>query len=66
MGEGQKAIQVDSTPELAGLLLSGRVDRLCLLSHPNRWAGSRPEWLVEGTKDAAVNVVKRGLALIAS
>jgi hypothetical protein len=66
MGEGEKAIQVDTTPELAGLLLSGRVDRVCLLSHPNRWAGSRPERIVEGAKDAAVNAVKRGLALVSS
>jgi hypothetical protein len=66
MGEGEKRVQVDSTPELAGLLLSGRIDRACLLSHPNRWAGSRPEWLVEGAKDTAVNVVKRGLALVSS
>jgi hypothetical protein len=66
MGEGEKRVQVDSTPELAGLLLSGRIYRACLLSHPNRWAGSRPEWLVEGAKDTAVNVVKRGLALVSS
>ncbi|SEO78625.1 hypothetical protein SAMN05216388_101954 [Halorientalis persicus] len=66
MGEGDKRVQVDTTPELAGLLLSGGVDRVCLLSHPNRWAGSRPEWLVEGAKDAAINAVKRGLTLVSS
>ena len=66
MGEGEKSVQVDTTRELAGVLLSGRLDRVCLLSHPNRWAGSRPEWLTEYAKDAAVNVVKRGLSLVSS
>jgi hypothetical protein len=61
MGEGEKSRQVESTWELVELLREGSVDRFCLLSHPNRWAGSVAELLSERAKDGAVNVVKYGM-----
>ncbi|SNZ16963.1 hypothetical protein SAMN06269185_2830 [Natronoarchaeum philippinense] len=61
MGQGEKHVQVDTTEELAALLRSGEIDRLCVLSHPNRWARTTTEFAVEWTKDYAVNVAKRGL-----
>lgn len=64
MGEGEKDVQVETTLELVGLLLTQDVDRACILVHPNRWAGSYPELVSERAKDTAVNVVKRGLNLL--
>ena len=61
MGEGEKALQVDSTWELVELLREGRLERVCLLAHPNRWAGSVAELLSERAKDGAVNAVKYGM-----
>ncbi len=64
MGEGEKDVQVDTTFELIGLLLTEEVDHPYVLVHPNRWAGSYPEFVSEHAKDTAVNVVKRGLNLL--
>ena len=64
MGEGEKDVQVDTTFELIGLLLREEVDHAYVLVHPNRWAGSYPEFVSEHAKDTAVNVVKRGLNLL--
>lgn len=64
MGEGEKHVQVDTTFELIGLLLRQEVDHGYLLVHPNRWAGSYPEFVSEHAKDTAVNVVKRGMNLL--
>lgn len=61
MGEGDKTVQVDSTWELIGLLREGELDRACLLTHPNRWAGSAAELTAERAKDVAVNAFKYGL-----
>jgi len=65
MGEGDKHTQVDTTEELAALLRSGEVDRLCALTHPNRWARTPREWAVESAKDYAINVAKRGINVVA-
>lgn len=62
MGEGDKTVQADSTHDLVACLREAEIDRACLLSHPNRWAGDVVELYAERTKDAATNVVKRGLA----
>lgn len=64
MGRGEKTVQVDTTFELAGLLLTEEVDRPYLLVHPNRWAGSYPEYFSEHAKDTAINAVKRGMNLL--
>jgi hypothetical protein len=65
MGEGDKRIQVDTTDELAALLRSGEVDRICALTHPNRWARTPGEWAIESAKDYAINVAKRGINVVA-
>ena len=61
MGEGDKSVQVDTTWELVELLREGELDRACLLTHPNRWAGSAAELTSERAKDVAVNAFKYGL-----
>jgi hypothetical protein len=61
MGEGEKTVQADSTWELVDLVRAGELDRACLLTHPNRWAGSVAELTSERAKDVAVNAVKYGL-----
>lgn len=64
MGEGEKSVQVATTFELIGLLLTEEIDHAYILVHPNRWAGSYPEYISEQAKDTAVNIVKRGLNLV--
>jgi len=64
MGEGDKQVSASSTAELETLLRTHSVDRACLLTHPNRWADSTPEYVAEATKDAITNVGKRGLTLL--
>lgn len=64
MGEGEKAINPDTTAELAALFREGAVERACVLAHPERWAGSFPELVVARSTDEAVNLVKRGMALL--
>lgn len=54
---------VETTDDLITLLETGTVDRACLLVHPNRWAGSSPELVVEWVTDKAINAVKRSLRL---
>jgi len=62
--EDKHGHQVDTTPELATLLREQRVDRACLMSHPNRWADGYAELVAERTKDAATAAAKRGIELI--
>jgi len=64
MGEGEKTVSADTTSDLAAIFRDGRVDRACVLVHPNRWADSVPELFAERSKDRAVNLVKRGMQLI--
>jgi hypothetical protein len=64
VGPDSKSVGVDTTAELAALLATASVDRVCLLAHPNRWADSYPEFVVERTKDSAINIVKRGIHLL--
>ncbi|MFC7098958.1 hypothetical protein [Halobaculum marinum] len=64
VGDSEKTVSADTTAELAALLRAGAFDRGCLLVHPERWADSMPELLLERTKDHAINTVKRGLRLV--
>ncbi|WP_201289493.1 hypothetical protein [Halobaculum saliterrae] len=64
VGDSAKAVSAGETAELAALLRAGAVERGCLLVHPERWADSVPELLVERSKDGAINAVKRGLRLV--
>jgi hypothetical protein len=64
MGEGEKRVNPDTTAELAALFREGAVDRACVVAHPERWADSLPELLLARSTDGAVNVVKRGMALL--
>lgn len=61
MGEGSKEVQVRGTDELISLVEDAHLEKLCLLSHPNRWADSFPEYVIELSKDTAINTVKRAL-----
>lgn len=53
-----KATQVASTPELAALIAASPDGRYCVLSHPDRWAGSSVEYASEAAFDAIKNVAK--------
>lgn len=63
-GPSEKAIQVQTTRELIGLVESRRADRLYVLSHPNRWADTLPELVAETSKDAVTDVGKWGLWML--
>ncbi len=64
VGESTKATQVGSTPQLIQQLRTGNETRYCLLSHPNRWADTVGEYLIELSKDTLTNVGKRGLQVV--
>jgi hypothetical protein len=57
-------IEAHTTFELMDLLATERIERACLHSHPNRWAGSYPELIFEHAKDTAANMVKHGLSVV--
>lgn len=61
MGEGDKNTMANTTQDLIELLGRQNPQRLCILSHPNRWATNFGEYLVEYSKDTVTNVGKRGL-----
>ncbi|TYL37228.1 hypothetical protein CV102_18100 [Natronococcus pandeyae] len=64
VGESQKQVQVGGTSELIELVSKGEVPRLCLLSHPNRWAATNVEYVAELAKDTTTNIGKIALTLI--
>jgi hypothetical protein len=61
VGANGKTVQVRSTDDLQSLLSTRDVDTVYILTHPNRWADSYPELVLEWTKDAVVNTGKWGL-----
>lgn len=64
VGKSEKHVQVDGTDELIDLVNRTELPRLCLLSHPNRWARSTGELVIEFSKDMVTNVGKRGINLV--
>ncbi len=58
VGKSEKSVQVDGTDELIDLVKRSELPRLCLLSHPNRWAETTIEYVTEFSKDSATNVGK--------
>ena len=64
VGEHRKDRRAETTGGLCRLLRAGDVRRPYLLSHPNRWAETVPEYVLEYSKDAVTNVGKRGLGLL--
>lgn len=64
VGESAKDLQADSTRELIRLMESNAFGLGCLLSHPNRWASTFPEYLAERLKDTSINLGKRGINLV--
>ncbi|WP_254807792.1 hypothetical protein [Natronosalvus amylolyticus] len=61
IGIDGKSRQVRSTSELTDLIQSRSIPRYCILTHPNRWAKTRSELVVETTKDLATNIAKIGI-----
>lgn len=61
----QSAVQVRDTESLVKVIRSGRVNRLYILTHPERWAWSRSEWLLESVMDCAFGAGKRVLMAVA-
>lgn len=64
VGDDDKQRQVDTTPELIALLRAGDIDRFCLLTHPNRWAGGPVELAAETTKDLVTNAGKYAIQAV--
>jgi hypothetical protein len=55
--------KVYSTDDVIELIVTGRHNRLYLLTHAGRWGTSTSGWVVSLFQDTAVNIVKRVLAL---
>jgi hypothetical protein len=49
---------VDTTDDLIALVRSGRLLRLCLLAHPDRWSETVLEWRLRAVRDYAENRLK--------
>ena len=64
VGKSEKTVQVDGTEQLIELVNRASVPRLCLLSHPNRWAENVGEYVIEFSKDALTNIGKRGINVV--
>ena len=64
VGESSKRVQVNKTAELVDLVNQTELSKLYLLSHPNRWAETTPEYLTEFSKDVVTNVGKRVLKIV--
>ena len=54
-------IGVNTTDELIKLIKSGRVNRLYILAHPERWALNKSEWIFNYMNDFVFNVGKKVL-----
>ncbi|MFP8891071.1 hypothetical protein ACLI4U_15080 [Natrialbaceae archaeon A-CW2] len=63
-GRTKKNINAEITSDLIISILNEDVERLYILSHPNRWAQSTPEFVSEVTKDRLTNLGKRGIKII--
>lgn len=59
IGEDDKSVQADTSRDLCHLVSEGSIPRFCILSHPNRWAQTSPEYAIELCKDVMINGVKR-------
>jgi hypothetical protein len=64
-GEGgsQIAPKVRSTDDVIKLIETGQYSRLYLNTHAGRWGTSSLDWATSVVKDAAVNIVKLGIAM---
>jgi hypothetical protein len=59
----QIAPKVRSTDDVIKLIETGQYSRLYLNTHAGRWGTSSLDWATSVVKDAAVNIVKLGIAL---
>lgn len=59
VGDSRKERNVETTTELINLISSQELDRLYILSHPNRWSETFIEYVGEMFKDVATNLGKR-------
>ena len=57
-------IGVNTTDELIRLIKSGRVERLYILAHPERWASNKNEWVFNCAKDFVFNAGKKVLMVV--
>ena len=53
-----------STAEMLRYVEKARPETICILTHPNRWSGSLPEWTFNLLSDWAVNGAKWGIRRI--
>lgn len=58
-----KNYEADTTWKIIDLISSSQIDRMCILSHPNRWADNRIEWHIEHAKDSLTNSAKFAIRL---
>lgn len=66
VGPASKPQQAESTYDLIELIDDHRLPHLYLSAHPNRWAETYLEWVLEFAKDSVVNIGKRGIWIVRS
>ena len=54
----------DTTDDLIALVASGRLPRLCLLIHPDRWSATPLDWHMRSWRDRLENVAKMALKAV--
>ncbi|WP_254764986.1 hypothetical protein [Natrinema marinum] len=64
IGPDSKSIQIETTPDLIRRLEACSLPACCVLTHPNRWARTTTEHVVETAKDSVVNLGKLGLNMV--
>lgn len=58
---GKSPDHIESTDDLIRYISSHEKKILCLLTHPNRWADSSLEWVLENNVDFCINQLKKFL-----
>lgn len=64
LGERDPPFAARSTSMLASHLRNRDARRLCIVTHPSRWADSLPELVAARSKDRAANLVRRSANLL--
>ena len=59
-----KLVQVDTTDSLIEMIKTGELDRIYILTHPERWSTNNAEWAVDCCKDAVFNAGKRIISAV--
>jgi hypothetical protein len=55
---------VRNTNQLVDLIKSGKIDKIALVAHPERWSDNPIDWGLQYIKDILINIIKRIIKII--